>query len=154
MHPLRGFSVCFVQRFFITCFLPFSPLSSMDFCTMSSGFLHFQTFSMYVSKNFTRLLHFPMVFAPFSSGFCYIFLHFHCIFSSIFTASSWFVPSVRSGFLLFPRDFAWFVPSIRSGFLFPRDFVRFPLIAIIFSCIFIGFSNTSSWSFRPPKRRI
>ena len=28
-----------------------------------------------------RLLHFPMVFAPFSSGFCYIFLHCHCIFS-------------------------------------------------------------------------
>ena len=82
IHPLRGFSVCFVQHFLTTCFLPFSPLSSMGFCTISSGFLHFQC----ISKSFTRLLHFPIVFAPFplvvitfSCAFTLFFQHFYCI---------------------------------------------------------------------------
>ena len=70
----------------------------------------------------------------FSDGFCTIFLlllsHFPALslyFSSIFTASSWFVPSIRSSFL---------------------HFARFPLIVIMSSCSFIVFSNaSSSWVF-------
>ena len=134
--------------FFTTCFPPFSPLSSMGFCIISSGFLHFYALSMYVSKNVTRLLHFPMVVCTISSGCYHIFRHFHCIFQhfpmdfarfplivimpspsfsdgclhhflwllshspafslyyvSIFTASSRFVPSIRSGFLHFSSGF-------------------------------------------------
>ena len=163
----------------------------MIFGTISSGFLHFHPFSMYVFQDFypspymlpaifTSFLHdflrhllwlpafscifdvcFPRVlpvsfiFRWFLHHFLWLLSHFPALslyFSSIFTASSWFVPSIRSGFLHFPRHFAWFVPNIRSGFLhFPRDSVRFPLIVIMFSCSFITFSNTSSWSLRPPK---
>ena len=97
------------------------------------------------------------IFRSFLHHFLSLLSHFPALslyFSSMFTASSWFAPSIRCGFLHFPRDFPWFVPSIRSVFVrFPGDFVRFPLIVIMFSCSFIVFSNTSSWSLRPPKRR-
>ena len=143
----------FCQVFFITCFLPFSPLSSMVFCTMSTRFLHFMHFQ-YI---FPRILPVSFSFRSFLHHFLWLLSHFPALsryFSSMFTASSWFAPSIRSGFLHFPRDFPWFVPSIRSVFVrFPGDFVRFPLIVIMFSCSFIVFSNTSSWSLRPPKRR-
>ena len=145
LYPLRGFSVysCIFNLFFQD-FYP-SP-----FCTISSGLLHFQ----YI---FPRVLPVSFIFRSFLRHFLSLLSHFPALslyFSSMFTASSWFVPSVRSGFLHFPRDFPWFVPSIRSVFVrFPGDFVRFPLIGIMFSCSFIAFSNTSSWSLRPPKRR-
>ena len=155
IHPLRGFSICFVQHFFTTCFLSFSPLSSIGFCTISSGFLHFHTFSIFNIN--PRVLPDSFIFRSFLHHFLSLLSHFPALslyFSSMFTASSWFAPSIRSGFLHFPRDFPWFVPSIRSVFVrFPGDFVRFPLIVIMFSCSFIVFSNTSSWSLRPPKRR-
>ena len=44
------------------------------------SFPAFHAFSIYCSKSFTRLLQFPIVFAPFSSGCYRIFLHFHCLF--------------------------------------------------------------------------
>ena len=82
----RGFSMCFVQHFFSTCFLPFSPLSSMGFCTICASFLRFHAFSTYFSKSFTRPVHFPIVFAPFplvvitcSCTFTVFFQHFYCI---------------------------------------------------------------------------
>ena len=110
-----GFSICFVQHFFTTCFLSFSPLSSIGVCTISSGFLHFHTFSILILiQEFYLTPSFSDPFCTLSSRCYHIFLHFHCIFSSMFTASSWFAPSIRSGFLHFPRDFPWFVPSIRS----------------------------------------
>ena len=150
-----GFQYVLSSIFFTTCFLSFSPLSSIGVCTISSGFLHFHTFSIliliqefYLTPSFFRSFLHPL-----------LSLLSHCpalslYFSSMITASSWFAPSIRSGFLHFPRDFPWFVPSIRSVFVrFPGDFVRFPLIVIMFSCSFIVFSNTSSWSLRPPKRR-
>ena len=40
--------ICFVHIFLTTCFLSFSPLSSIGFCTISSGFLHFHTFSILI----------------------------------------------------------------------------------------------------------
>ena len=115
----------------------------------------FHTFSILILiQEFYLTPSFSDPFCTISSRCYHIFLHFHCIFSNMFTASSWFAPSIRSGFLHFPRDFPWFVPGIRAVFVrFPGDFVRFPLIVIMFSCSFIGFSNTSSWSLRPPKRR-
>ena len=104
-----------------------------------------------------RVLPVSFIFRSCLHHFLSLLSHFPALslyFSSMFTASSWFAPSIRSGFLHFPRDFPWFVPSIRSVFVrFPGDFVRFPLIVIMFSCNFIVFSNTSSWPLRPPKRR-
>ena len=133
------------------------------------GFQSIHAFLIYFSKIFTRLLFapFPLVccifnvffqeFYPSPSFSDRLLSHFPALslsFSSMLTASSWFAPSIRSGFLHVPRDFPWFVPSIRSVFVrFPGDFVRFPLIVIMFSCSFIVFSNTSSWPLRPPKRR-
>ena len=144
----------FCPAFFTTCFLSFSPLSSIGVCTISSGFLHFHTFSILILiQEFYLTPSFSDPFCTLSSRCYHIFL-LSLYFSSMFTASSWFAPSIRSGFLHFPREFPWFVPSIRSVFVrFPGDFVRFPLIVIMFSCSFIVFSNTSSWSLRPPKRR-
>ena len=146
----------FCPAFFTTCFLSFSPLSSIGFCTISSGFLHFHTYLFNININ-PRVLPVSFIFRSFLHHFLWLLSHFPALslyFSSMFTVSSWFAPSIRSGFLHFPRDFPWFVPSIRSVFVrFPGDFVRFPLIVIMFSCSFIVFSNTSSWSLRPPKRR-
>ena len=103
-----------------------------------------------------RVLPVSFIFRSCLHHFLSLLSHFPALslyFSSMFTASSWFAPSIRSGFLHFPRDFPWFVPSIRSVFVrFPGDFVRFPLIVIMFSCSFIVFSNTSSWSLRPTKK--
>ena len=88
-------------------------------------------------QEFYRSPSFSDLFCTISSRCYHIFLHFHCIFSSMFTASSWFAPGIRSGFLHFPRDFPWFVPRIRSVFVrFPGNFIRFPLIVIMFSCSF------------------
>ena len=121
-------------------------------------FLWFPAFSYLFNININpRVLPVSFIFRSFLHHFLSLLSHFPALslyFSSMFTASSWFAPSIRSGFLHFPRDFPWFVPRIRSVFVrFPGDFVRFPLIVIMFSCSFIVFSNTSSWSFRPPKRR-
>ena len=121
-------------------------------------FLWFPAFSYLFNININpRVLPDSFIFRSFLHPFLSLLSRFPALslyFSSMFTASSWFAPSIRSGFLHFPRDFPWFVPSIRSVFVrFPGDFVRFPLIVIMFSCSFIVFSNTSSWSLRPPKRR-
>ena len=69
----------FCQPFFITCFLPFSPLSSMAFCTISSRFLHFMHFQ-YI---FPKVLPVSFSFRSFLHHFLWlfrIFLHIHCIF--------------------------------------------------------------------------
>ena len=70
-----------VQHFFTTCFLSFSPLSSIGFCTISSGFLHFHTFSiLMLIQEFYRSPSFSDLFCTISSRCYHIFLHFHCIF--------------------------------------------------------------------------
>ena len=108
-------------------------------------FLWFPAFSYLFNININpRVLPVSFIFRSFLHHFLSLLSHFPALslyFSSIFTVSSWFAPSIRSGFLHFPRDFPWFVPSIRSVFVrFPGDFVRFPLIVIMFSwqfhCIF------------------
>ena len=126
---------CFVKFFLLhaSSFLPFSPLSSMAVCTISSRFLHLMHFQ-YI---FPIVLPVSFSFRSFLHHFLWLLSHFPALSlysSSMFTASSWFAPSIRSGFLHFPRDFPWFVPSIRSVFVrFPGDFVRFPLIVVMFS---------------------
>ena len=119
-----GFQYVFVQHFLLHVFLSFSTLSSIGFCTISSGFLHFHTFSILILiQEFYLTPSFSDPFCTISSRCYHIFLHFHCIFPTCFTASSWFAPSIRSGFLHFPRDFPWFVPGIRAVFVrFPGDF--------------------------------
>ena len=75
-----GFNM-FVQHFFTTCFLSFSPLSSIGFCTISSGFLHFHTFSILILiQEFYLSPSFSDPFCTISSRCYHIFLHFHCIF--------------------------------------------------------------------------
>ena len=135
-------------------------LSSIFFttCFLLHHFLWFPAFSYLFNININPgILPDSFIFRSFLHHFLSLLSHFPALslyFSSMFTASSWFAPSIRSGFPHFPRDFPWFVPSIRSVFVrFPGDFVRFPLIVIMFSCSFIVFSNASSWSLRPPKRR-
>ena len=62
--------------FFIICFLPFSPLSSIAFCTISCISYIFNIF-------FQEFYPSPSVsdrFYTISSGCYHIFLHFHCIF--------------------------------------------------------------------------
>ena len=127
----------FCPAFFITCFLPFSPLSSMAFCTISSRSLHFMHFQYIFPRVLPVSLIFPIVFCTISSGCYRIFLHFHCIFSSMFTALA-----VAPGFLHVPTDFAPFILvvitfacqvvitfSFTVSFQhFPVDFARFPLI--------------------------
>ena len=145
----------FCPTFFITCFLPFSPLSSMVFCTISSRFLRFMHFQ-YI---FPRILPVSFSFRSFLPHFLWLLSHFPVLslyFSSMFTASS-FVPSSPSGFLHVPTDFAPFILvvitfscqvvstfSLTVSFQhFPVDFARFPLIVIMFSCsfyiLFVGF---------------
>ena len=147
----------FCPAFFITCFLPFSPLSSMVFCTISSRFLHFMHFQ-YI---FPRVLPVSFSFRSFLHHFLWLLSHFPALslyFSSMFTASS-FVPSSRSGFLHVPTDFAPLILvvitfscqvvitfSFTVSFQhFPVDFARFPLIVIMFSCsfyiLFVGFQS-------------
>ena len=83
---LVGFSICFVQNFlFTTCFLSFSPFSPIGFCTISSAFLHFHTFSIPIL--IAEFYLFPSFSDPFSTISCccyHIFLHFHCIFPACF----------------------------------------------------------------------
>ena len=75
-----GFNM-FVQHFFTTCFLSFSPLSSIGFCTISSGFLHFHTFSILILiQEFYLSPSFSDPFCTISSRCYHSFLHFHCIF--------------------------------------------------------------------------
>ena len=75
-----GFQYVFVQHFFTTCFLSFSPLSSIGFCTISSGFLHFHTFSILILiQEFYLTPSFSDPFCTISSRCYHIFLHFHCI---------------------------------------------------------------------------
>ena len=91
----------FCPPFFITCFLPFSPLSSMAFCTISSRFLHFMHFQ-YI---FPRVLPVSFSFQSFLHHFLWLLSHFPALslyFSSMFTASS-FVPSSRSGSSMFQQ---------------------------------------------------
>ena len=148
----------FCSSFFITCFLPFSPLFLYGFLYHFLSFPAFHAFSIYFSKSFTRLLQFPIVFCTISSGCYRIFLHFHCIFSSMFTASSQFVPSSRSGFLHVPTDFApfmvvitFFLPGCYHIFLhciFPAFSSGFCTISSDCYHVFLQFSISSSWVFQ------
>ena len=100
-------------------------------------FLWFPAFSYLFNINIhPRVLPVSFIFRAFLHHFLSLLSHFPALslhFSSMFTASSWFAPSIRSGFLHFPRDFPWFVPRICSVFVrFPGDFVRFPLIVSLY----------------------
>ena len=154
IHPLRGFQ--YVGPAFFYYMFPIIFTSFLH--RFLHHFLWFPAFSYLFNINVNpRVLPVSFIFRSFLHHFLSLLSHFPALslyFSSMFTASSWFAPSIRSGFLHFPRDFPWFVPRIRSVFVrFPGNFIRFPLIVIMFSCSFIVFSNTSSWSLRPPKRR-
>ena len=84
-------------------------------------FLWFPAFSYLFNININpRVLPVSFIFRSFLHHFLSLLSHFPALslyFSSMFTVSSWFAPSIRSGFLHFPRDFSWFVPSIRSVFV-------------------------------------
>ena len=148
----------FCPAFFITCFLPFSPLSSMAFCTISSRFLHFMHFQyIYPSPSVSDR------FCTISSGCYRIFLHFHCIFPacllhrhSLFLA----VAPVSSMFQQILHPLFWFVITFSCQVVitfsftvsfqhFPVDFARFPLIVIMFSCsfyiLFVGFQSAHAF---------
>ena len=163
-HSVSRLSYLFAQLYLLSSYSFSSDLLSSNLPLLSaSSLLCFS--SVHIVGNLTskfpsinpRVLPVSFIFRSFLHHFLSLLSHFPALslyFSSMFTVSSWFAPSIRSGFLHFPRGFPWFVPSIRSVFVrFPGLFVRFPLIVITFSCGFIVFSNTSSWSLRPPKRR-
>ena len=97
-------------------------------------FLWFPAFSYLFNININpRVLPVSFIFRSFLHHVLSLLSHFPALSLYLFTVSSWFAPSIRSGLLHFPRDFPWFVPSIRSVFVrFPGDFVRFPLIVIVF----------------------
>ena len=146
----------FCPAFFITCFLPFSPLSSMVFCTISPRFLHFMHFQ-YI---FPRVYPSPSVsdrFCTISSGCYRIFLHFHCIFPtcllhrhSLFIAvapvSSMFQQILHPLFWLlshFPARLLSHFPSLYLSSIFQwilHDFLW------LLSC-FPAVSISSSWVF-------
>ena len=140
--------------FVTTCFLSFSPLSSIGFCTISSGFLHFHTFSILtLIQEFYLSPSFSDPFCTISSRCYHIFLHFHCIFPACLLHRHGLRLAFAPASSIF-QGISMVCSSLRSVFVrFPGNFVRFPLIVIMFSCSFIVFSNTSSWSLRPPKRR-
>ena len=76
-----GFQYVLSSIFLTTCFLSFSPLSSIGFCTISSGVLHFHTFSILILiQEFYLSPSFSDPFCTISSRCYHIFLHFHCIF--------------------------------------------------------------------------
>ena len=109
-------------------------------------FLWFPAFSYLFNININpRVLPGSFIFRSFLHHFLSLLSHFPALslyFSSMFTASSWFAPSIRSGFLHFPTDFPWFVPSIRSVFVrFPGDFVRFPTISSDRYHVFLQFHS-------------
>ena len=151
----------FCPAFFITCFLPFSPLSSMAFCTISSRFLHFMHFQ-YIFPRVLPVSFSSDRFCTISSGCYRIFLHFHCIFPACLLHRHSLFLAVAPGFLHVPTDFAPFILvvitfscqvviifSFTVSFQhFPVDFARFPLIVIMFSCsfyiiyiLFVGFQS-------------
>ena len=67
--------------FFTTCFLTCSPLCSISCSAISSGFLHFRTFSILIFiQEFYLSPSFSEPFCTISSRCYHIFLHFHCIF--------------------------------------------------------------------------
>ena len=107
------------------CFLPFSPLSSMGFCT-----LHFHPFSMYFSKGFTRLLHFPVAFAPFPL----VVIKFSCTFTVFFHYVYCIVTVCSQHSLQFPPFSMGFctISSDRS-----HVFLQFHCI---FQYLFVGFN--------------
>ena len=118
-------------------------------------FLWFPAFSYLFNININpRVLPVSFIFRSFLHHFLSLLSHFPALslyFSSMFTASSWFAPSIRSGFLHFPRDFPWFVPRIRSVFVrFPRGFCtvssdRYHVLLqfhCIFQCILMVFPAT------------
>ena len=149
-----GFQYVLSSIFLLHVSYHFHLFPPIGFCTISSGFLHFHTFSILILiQEFYLSPSFSDPFCTISYRCYHIFLHFHCIFPACLLHRHG-LHLAFAGFLHFPRDFPWFVPSIRSVFVrFPGDFVRFSLIVIMFPCSFIVFSNTSSWSLRPPKRR-
>ena len=108
----------FTRRYkhFLACTPPnivltFLPVST-PFSTVSCGyFLFFCRFSLCFVHHF--LNHASYHFLSLLSHFPTLSPHF----SSMFIASSWFAPSLRSSFLHFPKAFPWFVPSIRSVFV-------------------------------------
>ena len=149
LYPLRGFQSIHAFLIYFSKILPVSFLHH---------FLWFAAFSMYVSKSFTRLLHFPIVFAPFplvvtafSCTFTVFFQHVYCII--IVCSSS------HSGFLHVPTGFAWFVPSIFLWSLscFPQVSLYFPIhplrgfsicfVQHFFTTCFLSFSPLSSIGF-------
>ena len=76
-----GFQYVLSSIFLTTCFLSFSPLSSIGFCNISSGFLHFHTFSILILiQEFYLSPSFSDPFCTISSRCYHIFLHFPCIF--------------------------------------------------------------------------
>ena len=120
------------------------------------SFPAFHAFSIYFSKSSTRLLQFPIVFAPFplvviafSCTFTVFFQHVYCIV--IVCSCS------RSGFLHVPTDFAPFILVVITfscqvviTFSFTVSFQHFPWILHDFlwllSC-FPAVSISSSWVF-------
>ena len=123
-------------------------------------FLSFPAFHAFSIIFFQEFVSFS--FRSFLHHFLWLLSHFPALslyFSSMFTASSLFVPSSRSGFLHVPTDFAPFILvvitfscqvvitfSFTVSFQhFPVDFARFPLIVIMFSCSFyipfVGFRS-------------
>ena len=117
--------------FFTTCFLAFSPLSSIGFCAVSSGFLRFRTFSILIFiQEFYLSPSFSEPFCTISSRCYHIFLHFHCIFPACLLH--------RHGLRLA------FAPV---SFIFQRIFHGFFLAFAPFSSVFQGILCDYLWSF-------
>ena len=141
-HPLRGFSICFVQHFFYYMF----PIIFTSFLhRFLHHFLWFPACSYLFNININpRVLPVSFIFRSCLHHFLSLLSHFPALslyFSSMFTASSWFAPSIRSGFLHFPRDFPWFVPSHSLRFRpFSRGFCTISSdryhVFLQFHCIF------------------
>ena len=70
-----------LSSIFLLHVLSFSPLPSIGFCTISSGFLHFHTFSILILiQEFYLPPSFSDPFCTISSRCYHIFLHFYSIF--------------------------------------------------------------------------
>ena len=107
-------------------------------------FLWFPAFSYLFKININpRVLPVSFIFRSFLHRFLSLLSHFPALslyFSSMFTASSWFAPSIRSGFLHFPTIFHGlflaFTPfsSVFQGILY--DFLWslscFPAVSLYF----------------------
>ena len=147
----------FCPAFLFTCFLPFSPLSSMAFCTISSRFLHFMHFQYIFPRVLPASFSFRSFLHLFSSGCYRISLRFHCIFPacllhrhSLFLAvapvSSMFQQILHPLFWLlshFPARLLSHFPSLYLSSIFQwilHDFLW------LLSC-FPAVSISSSWVF-------